>query len=252
MNRAILLSACVLAAPLACTDSPRAPTPPTGVSSGGDAGARAPREHRASPIGIEEDAGALKEAGTVDAGLSDAGPVDAGSVDGGLANAGLVDAGPLTERGTTCSAQGLNPTPAAATPPLPPAVESMRRRIVVAAVACDYAALGVLADEKGKSVRFSFGPGDDAATFWREQEQKYGDPVLARMVKVLSLPYTQQHGLYVWPSAFRENPTAQDFEALKGLYPDDQLEAMRKDKSYLGLRIGISGTGDWQLAVAGD
>ncbi|QRO02981.1 hypothetical protein JRI60_47255 [Archangium violaceum] len=128
----------------------------------------------------------------------------------------------------------------------------MRRRIVAAAVACDYAALGALADEQGKGLRFSFGPDKDVARFWRRLEQEHGAPVLARLVKILSLPYTKQDELYVWPSAFREKATAEDFAALKGLYPDEQLQAMRHEGSYLGLRAAITGTGDWQLAVSGD
>jgi hypothetical protein len=39
---------------------------------------------------------------------------------------------------------------------------------------------------------------------------------------------------------------------LEGLYPDEQLRAMQRERSYLGLRAGITGTGDWQLAVSGD
>ncbi len=172
-----------------------------------------------------------------------------------MPDAGLADAGPLPspmDGGTACSAQGLSPTPSPAQPPLPPAVDSMRRRIVAAAVACDYAALGALADEQGKGLRFSFGPDMDVTHFWRMQEQEHGEPVLARLVKILSLPYTKQGELYVWPSAFRENATAQDFAALKGLYPDEQLQAMQRELSYLGLRAAITGTGDWQFAVSGD
>ncbi|ATB36856.1 hypothetical protein CYFUS_002271 [Cystobacter fuscus] len=225
MNRALFLSACVLTMSSACTDSRRAPAPP---------------EHRDAPTG---------------AGKTDAAPIDAGVNDAGLPDAGLADAGipsPTPDGGAACSAQGLSPTPSPANPPLPPAVDSMRRRIVAAAVACDYAALAALGDEQGKSLRFSFGPDEDVARFWRQAEQERGEPVLARMVKLLSLPYTKQDELYVWPTAFRENATAQDFEALKGIYPDAQLQAMQRDGSYLGLRVGISSTGDWQLAVSGD
>jgi hypothetical protein len=208
MNRSLLLlSACVLATSLACTDSRRVP---------------APREHQDPPSGAEK---------------ADAAPRDAGAGEVGMPD---------------CSAHGLSPTPSPANPPLPPAVDSMRRRIVAAAVACDYAALGALADEQGKGLRFSFGPDKDVAPFWRRLEQERGEPVLARLVKILSLPSTKQGELYVWPSAFRENATAQDFAALEGLYPDEQLRAMQRERSYLGLRAGITGTGDWQLAVSGD
>ncbi|OJH37971.1 hypothetical protein BON30_26990 [Cystobacter ferrugineus] len=128
----------------------------------------------------------------------------------------------------------------------------MRRRIVAAAVACDYAALAALGDEQGKSLRFSFGPDEDLALFWRKAEQEQGQPVLARLVKILNLPYTKQGELYVWPTAFRDNATAQDFDALEGILPDAQLQAMKRERSYYGLRVGISGNGDWQMAVSGD
>jgi hypothetical protein len=223
MNRALFLSVCVLTTSLACSDSRRATPPPVQPPS--------------------------------DAGKTDAAPLDAGASDAGEPDAGLADAGtpvPTLDGGSACSAQGLSPTPSPANPPLPPAVDSMRRRIVAAAVACDYAALAALGDEQGKSLRFSFGADEDVARFWRQAEQERGEPVLARMVKLLSLPYTKQDELYIWPTAFRENATAQDFEALKGIYPDAQLKAMQRDRSYLGLRVGISGNGDWQLAVSGD
>jgi hypothetical protein len=128
----------------------------------------------------------------------------------------------------------------------------MRRRIIAAAVACDYAALAKLGDEKGKGIRISFGDDEGVARYWRELEEKDHEPVLARLVKILNVPFTTEGDVYYWPSAFREHPTDQDFADLKGLYPDAQLQAMAKDKSYLGLRAGITSAGDWQLAVSGD
>ncbi|WP_341870964.1 hypothetical protein, partial [Corallococcus llansteffanensis] len=170
-----------------------------------------------------------------------------------------VDAGVLasTDAGATavtCSARKLSPVPKPTAKPLPPAVASMRERIIAAAVACDYAALAKLADEKGQSVRFSFGPDEDPAVYWRsvEEHETTPQPVMALLVQVLNLPFYEQDNLILWPTAFREGATDADFRALKDLYPPGELQAMRKEKTYLGLRVGISLEGDWQLAVAGD
>ncbi|MCY1031472.1 hypothetical protein OV207_08395 [Corallococcus sp. BB11-1] len=220
MNRAPLLSACLLATCLACTEAPRAPAEPSAPTT--------PSRPTPPPAPAEPDAGALVDAGaTTDAGTTTA---------------------------ATCSARDLSPVPKPTAKPLPPAVASMRERIIAAAVACDYAALQKLGDEKGKAVRFSYDPDQDMATTWRIQEEwaESPQPVLSRLVQVLNLPFYQEGNLIYWPTAFREGATAADYRALKGLYPDDQLQAMRKDKSYLGLRVGITVDGDWQLAVAGD
>ncbi|MCP3140625.1 hypothetical protein [Pyxidicoccus xibeiensis] len=223
MTRSTLLSLCLAAPLLACTE--RSATADAGAPPASavvtDAGAPAP--------GSE----AVMDAGPGDAGASAVGmyPADAGS--------------------GACSASTLTPRAEPARPPLPAPVESMRSRIIAAAVACDYAALATLADEQGKSVRFSFGDATDAAAYWREAEQQ-GEPVLARMVGVLQRPYARQEGLYYWP-AVHVTGAKKDWQALQGLYPAEQLEAMQEGGSgYLGLRLGISPKGDWQLAVAGD
>jgi hypothetical protein len=128
----------------------------------------------------------------------------------------------------------------------------MRRRIVAAAVACDYGALAVLAREKGTEFNFSFGPGEDPAAYWRERERE-GDAVLARLVRVLNLPYAKDGTLYVWPSVFRIGAKPEDWKALEGLYPPEQLARWRSmEDGYLGLRTGIHESGDWLFAVAGD
>ncbi|WP_186002221.1 MULTISPECIES: hypothetical protein [Corallococcus] len=161
---------------------------------------------------------------------------------------------PPAPAGATCSASRLSPKPKPPARPLPPAVASMRERIVAAAVACDYAALQRLGDEKGQSVRFSHDPDQDMATTWRIQEEWKEDPqpVLARLVQVLDLPFYREGDLFWWPTAFREGATDADFALLKGIYPDAQLEDMRKEKSYMGMRVGISVDGDWQAAIQGD
>jgi hypothetical protein len=138
-------------------------------------------------------------------------------------------------------------------PALPPAVDAMRRRIIAAAVACDYAALAALGDENGKGLKFSFGIEKNPAVYWREMEQQ-GDPVMARMVKVLQLPHLKASSQYVWPALFITGPkTEADWKSLEGLYPAEQLRNMRDaDVGYLGLRVSITAKGDWEYAIEGD
>ncbi|GEN08479.1 hypothetical protein SAMN05443572_10692 [Myxococcus fulvus] len=240
MNRLTRLSVCVAASLVACTE--RTATP---ASSPEDAGAPAAAVAPTQPVVPDSPPVAPgATGGAVD--LTDAGTNDAGSGDAGaLAQA---------SGGTDCSAAKLKAsTKAAPKPPLPPAVESMRTRIIAAARACDYAELGRLVDEKGKSVRFSFGPDEDAVAFWKQEEAK-GEPTLARIVQVLELPYAQEGDLYYWPSVHITGfKTEKDVKMLAGVYPKAALESMRKELgSYLGLRVGIAKDGDWQLAVAGD
>ncbi|MGE6763653.1 hypothetical protein ACQKGO_36925 [Corallococcus interemptor] len=161
---------------------------------------------------------------------------------------------PSAPAAAACSASRLSPIPKPTAKPLPPAVASMRERIIKAAVACDYAGLQKLGDEKGPSVRFSYDPDQDMATTWRIQEEwkDSPQPVLARLVHVLNLPFYQEGNLYWWPTAFREGATDADFDLLKGIYPESMIADMRKEKSYIGMRVGISVDGDWQAAIQGD
>ncbi|MCP3057632.1 hypothetical protein LXT21_02450 [Myxococcus sp. K38C18041901] len=235
MNRLTRLSICVAASLVACTE--RTATPASGPA---DAGAPAAAVAPTQPV------------------VPDSPPVAPGTTGSAvdLTDAGTGDAGAVAQAAgsTDCSAAKLKAsTKAAPKPPLPPAVESMRTRIIAAARACDYTELGRLVDEKGKSVRFSFGPDEDAVTFWKQQEAK-GEPTLARIVQVLELPYAQEGDLYYWPSVHITGlKTEKDVKMLAGVYPKATLESMRKEMgSYLGLRVGIDKDGDWQLAVAGD
>ncbi|WP_240360646.1 hypothetical protein [Pyxidicoccus caerfyrddinensis] len=224
MNRSALLSACLAVSVLACSERP----------SGATVDAGAPPVQAAPEV---PDSGA-PEPEAVDAGLEDAG-----------AQAGAPaspDAGSAACSAGTLSAKTLIPIP-----PPPPLVEGMRRRIIAAAVACDYAALAKLADANGKGLRFSFGDGKDPAAAWRKAEQE-GEPVLARMVQVLNLSPAKQGDLYFWP-AVHVTGAEKDWQAVVGVYPEKQLRAMKEGGTgYLGLRVGISAKGDWQLAVSGD
>lgn len=223
MNRSTLLSACVAVSLLACAERP----------SGAPVDAGAPPVEARAEV---PDAGPPVEAGT---------PPDAGAL------AAAPSPAPADAGSAACSAGTLSAKTMVPMPPPPPPVERMRRQIIAAAVACDYAALAKLADENGKGVRFTFGPGKDAVAYWRRVEAE-GEPVLARMVQVLNLPYAKQGDLYFWPAVHVTNAD-KDWQAVVGVYPEKQVQAMKAGGTgYLGLRVGISAKGDWQLAVSGD
>ena len=148
---------------------------------------------------------------------------------------------------------------------LPPAVASMRLRIVAAARRCDYGALVGLGRERGRPFHFSYGATMSAPQFWRMLERTGGEPKpMEALVKILSMPYAtvafsgravprERARFYIWPSAHRERPTTRDWQALRPLYTQAQIDAMRRGGSgYLGYRVGITPAGDWQYFVAGD
>jgi hypothetical protein len=165
--------------------------------------------------------------------------------------------------GARCSASSL--PPARAKPDLPRAVESMRQRIVAAARKCDYAALVRLGNERGRGFAFSYGGTMSAPTFWRTLERRGSSPrPMAALVRLLSMPHAtvafnghsvppSRARLYVWPRAHRANATARDWAELRTLYTPTQLERMRRGGTgYLGYRVGITPSGDWQFFIAGD
>ncbi len=210
---ALLLAACHRSS----TPSPAAPPPPPSAS-------------RVEDVGTSATSGAPVDAGT---------PAPPGQ-DAGSAGA------------ARCSASALSPEPTPAKPPLPPVVDSMRRRIVAAAVACDYEALARLARENGEAFSFTFGGEEDPVVYWREQERE-GHPELARLVRLFNLPYAKDGTLYVWPSVFRLGAKEADWKALEGFYPPDTLSEWRSmEDGYRGLRAGIHEKGDWMFAVSGD
>ena len=151
-----------------------------------------------------------------------------------------------------CSAAGLSPKLPAQK--LPPRVASMRTRIARAAVACDYAGLERLARERGRSFEFSFGGGSSPAAYWRQLEQSRQDDPLAKLLKILRLPYARYRlGGYAWPSAYRAKPTEADWKALLAVYSRAEVNRFRRSGiGYYGYRAGIARSGDWQFFVAGD
>jgi hypothetical protein len=163
---------------------------------------------------------------------------------------GPPDTSPSPEESNLCSASGMRAQPAAPRAPLPAPVESMRRRIVAAAVACDYKALATLAREKG--AEFTFDSETDLEAAFREREKK-GEPVLRLLVRLLNLPHAQLDTLYAWPSVFSPQATPEDWKALEGVYTPAQVAEFRANQEgYDGIRTGIDASGDWQFVYTGE
>jgi hypothetical protein len=134
-------------------------------------------------------------------------------------------------------------------------VAETRLAIAEAAVACDYGRLEELALAGGDFI-YSFGgnvpptPGE-ASGFWRDEEER-GVEALATLVKLLDLPYAREGSDYVWPSAFKDDPTDADWEALEAIYTEEEIAGFKEFGGYLGLRVGISLDGGWKFFVGGD
>ncbi len=81
------------------------------------------------------------------------------------------------------------------------------------------------------------------------------------MVRILNLPWgtrtaaDQEGPIYVWPSAFGDNPTEEDWAALEaaGLATAEQRAEMEEIfGGWAGNRAGITADGDWIFFVGGD
>lgn len=153
----------------------------------------------------------------------------------------------------SCSASGMAQVPEPQGG-LPEPVAELRDLIVAAATACDIDSL-VSLTTSGQLFTYSFGGDADPGRFWRQGEQ-LGHAPLARIVDVLDLPFVVEDGelgrVYVWPSAFQEEPTEEDWEALSAVYNEEDVDLFKELGGYLGVRVGITEDGDWLFAVEGD
>ena len=114
-----------------------------------------------------------------------------------------------------------------------------------------------LAVEAGDRFNYTFGdPGDGPGAYWRQQEHE-GHPVLLQLARVLNLPSVERDELEgtpyrSWPSADQEHRTQADWDALRGLYADEQVAQFQRDDMYTGWRTAITDAGQWMYFVSGD
>jgi hypothetical protein len=159
--------------------------------------------------------------------------------------------GGVKELSANCSAAGAGST-IEAQGGLPEPVAAMRDAIVAAASSCDITALSMLG---GDTVAFSFGGEPDAGRYWRWNEQE-GYGALGRIVDILALPFlieewpTGRH--FIWPSAFQEFPTEDDWQALTAVFNEEDVDLFREFGYYIGMRVGIAEDGTWIFAIEGD
>ena len=161
-----------------------------------------------------------------------------------------------------CSTTGLELEPLAQEG-LPDDVATTRDAIFAAAMACDYATLGELANQGENGFEASFG-GGEVPEFWMDLEIR-GSAVVAAMARHLNLAYAEPAaaeagGFYLWPSAianltspYGDGLSDADYAALLELYSVDELEEMFDVLGgYVGWRHGIDGGGEWRFFLAGD
>ncbi len=150
-----------------------------------------------------------------------------------------------------CSAAG-QPSVAPPRESLPEAVSAIRSEIVERAVDCDFDGLAALTSP---SFTVNFGGGDPRRV-WMASEARFGDD-LSLIVRILNLPFAASvlpdgRTIYVWPSAATDEPTDADWEALRPVFNEEEIDAMRQLGGYTGHRIGIAEDGEWLFSVAGD
>jgi hypothetical protein len=137
---------------------------------------------------------------------------------------------------------------------LPRAVQETRDAIVEAAHAFDYERLETLLDPATFS--YSFGESGDPVGYWQTLEEEGEVPILGDILPVvLSMPFAEQDGIYVWPSVQANTPeswTEEDIAPLRQLYTDEEIDSFRQAGGYLGWRAGIREDGTWLFFVAGD
>ena len=151
--------------------------------------------------------------------------------------------------GGECSASGLS-ADLAADSALPAAVAETRQKVAEAAVACDYDRLQAIALEQD-GFTYSYGGETSAADFWAGEEER-GEQPMKVLVESLRQSGHEYQGNWVWPRAYADAPSDADWQALSGIYSQDEITSWRETGQFLGYRVGITPSGDWQFFVAGD
>lgn len=141
-------------------------------------------------------------------------------------------------------------------------VAATREALFLAALACDYDALGAVASANPEGFSYSFGDDGDPAGYWHEAEER-GDRVMFALAALLRLEAREQTaadgGDYVvWPAATVEDATDADWQEVadSGIYTPEEVEQLRSQVSviggYAGWRTAIDAEGHWDFFIAGD
>lgn len=158
----------------------------------------------------------------------------------------------------TCSAPD-SPVQLANETDVPAPVADTRRRILVAAQACDFDALQKIVDEHPDQFQYQVGVStvpSQAAAYWRSHDTH--DQLMGRLVQLLTTPSAVlAEGVtktYVWPAVHAGHRADADWQALidSGAYSEQEVGAMRTEDLYVGYRVGILPDGTWTYFVAGD
>lgn len=157
-----------------------------------------------------------------------------------------------------CSADGVA-VPATPFGDAPFPVQETHARLVELAAACDFDGLAELAS-RSDAFTFTFGAEDDPADHWRALDEE--EEVIAALLKILGMSHDVQtdtgggEPIYVWPGAFLGEPdggpTEAEWDEVRAIYSDGEIEQMKRFGSYIGYRVGITESGDWIFFVAGD
>jgi hypothetical protein len=134
-------------------------------------------------------------------------------------------------------------------PGLPVAVALTQSRLLTAAKSGDYERLRPLIPAKG--FQYSFGgdfPGG-AIAYWKNVEQTTDQRPIAALASILRMPYTLNHGIYIWPFAYDKTKTDLTGYERQLLGP---LVQSYVGGDYYGWRSGIKPDGSWIFFAAGD
>ena len=134
-------------------------------------------------------------------------------------------------------------------PSVPVAVALTHSRLLTAAKSGDYEKLRPLIPAKGFA--YSYGgdfPGRPIA-YWKDVEQSSDRRPIEILASILRMPYTLNHGLYVWPFAYDKRKG--DLTAYeRGLL--GPLVKSYVGQDYYGWRAGFRPDGKWIFFIAGD
>jgi hypothetical protein len=143
---------------------------------------------------------------------------------------------------------------------LPDPVARARTAVIDAALACDYQRLGGLAAASEHGFTYSFGEDGDPAEYW-EKAGRDDDRILEDLVRILNMTPAEKETqfttdvytpIHVWPAAFGEDPSQEDWDEVSQMYTGEEIAEMIEFGGYIGWRTGFTEDGQWIFFVSGD